>query len=74
MAFTRPPGDTSAAIKFEKETGEEIMAMFDDLHSDGQTIILITHEDHIAAHAHRTIRLRDGKIETDIINRDAVAA
>ena len=58
----------------DSKTGEEIMAMFDDLHSDGQTIILVTHEDHIAEHAHRTIRLRDGKIETDIMNRDAVAA
>jgi putative ABC transport system ATP-binding protein len=58
----------------DSKTGEEIMRMFDDLHSDGQTIILVTHEDHIAAHAHRTIRLRDGKVETDIMNRDAVAA
>ena len=58
----------------DSKTGEEIMAMFDDLHNDGQTIILVTHEDHIAEHAHRTIRLRDGKIETDIMNRDAVAA
>jgi len=58
----------------DSKTGEEIMAMFDDLHNDGQTIILVTHEDHIAEHAHRTIRLRDGKIETDIMNSDAVAA
>ena len=58
----------------DSKTGEEIMRMFDDLHSDGQTIILVTHEDHIAAHAHRTIRLRDGKVETDIMNREAVAA
>lgn len=58
----------------DSKTGNEIMGMFDDLHSEGQTIILVTHEDHIAAHAHRTIRLRDGKIETDIMNSDAVAA
>jgi putative ABC transport system ATP-binding protein len=58
----------------DSKTGSEIMRMFDDLHADGQTIILVTHEDHIAEHAHRTIRLRDGKIETDIVNRDAVAA
>ncbi len=58
----------------DSRTGNEIMAMFDELHADGQTIILVTHEDHIADHAHREIRLRDGKIETDILRSDAVAA
>lgn len=58
----------------DSRTGEEIMAMLDDLHAAGQTIILVTHEDHIARHAHRTIRLRDGKIETDVMNADAAAA
>lgn len=58
----------------DSKTGEEIMAMLDDLHAAGQTIILITHEDHIARHAHRTVRLRDGKIETDVMNADAAAA
>ncbi len=50
------------------------MSMFDDLHAAGQTIILVTHEDHIAEYAHRTIRLRDGKIETDILKGEAAAA
>jgi putative ABC transport system ATP-binding protein len=54
----------------DSKTGEEIMRMFDDLHGDGQTIILVTHEDHIAGHANRTIRLRDGKIESDILSSD----
>ncbi len=54
----------------DSKTGEEIMAMFDDLHAAGQTIILITHEDHIAAHANRSIRLRDGKIESDILSSE----
>ena len=58
----------------DSRTGEEIMAMFDKLHSEGQTIILVTHEDNIAEHALRTIRLRDGKIETDVLNGGAVAA
>jgi len=44
--------------------------MFDDLHAAGQTIILVTHEDHIAAHANRSIRLRDGKIESDILSSE----
>jgi len=58
----------------DSRTGEEIMAMLDDLHAAGQTIILVTHEDHIARHAHRTIRLRDGKIESDVRITEAVAA
>jgi putative ABC transport system ATP-binding protein len=58
----------------DSRTGNEIMEMFDKLHADGQTIILVTHEDHIARHALRTIRLRDGKIESDVFGEDAVAA
>jgi putative ABC transport system ATP-binding protein len=49
----------------DSQTGEEIMALFAKLHSQGNTIILVTHESDIAAHAHRTIRLRDGHIERD---------
>jgi len=58
----------------DSKTGDEIMGMFNNLHAAGQTIILVTHEDHIAAHAHRTIRLRDGKIETDVKNENSEAA
>lgn len=58
----------------DSKTGEEIMGMFDTLHAEGQTIILVTHEDHIAEHAHRTVRLRDGKIETDVRKPNAAAA
>jgi putative ABC transport system ATP-binding protein len=46
-------------------TGEEIMEIFDSLHSEGQTIIIVTHEDHIARHCRRVIRLRDGLVEVD---------
>jgi putative ABC transport system ATP-binding protein len=46
-------------------TGEEIMALFARLHAGGNTIILVTHEPDIAAHAHRVIRVRDGKVEKD---------
>jgi putative ABC transport system ATP-binding protein len=49
----------------DSATGGEIMALFARLHEEGNTIILVTHESEIALHAHRTIRLRDGKIEKD---------
>ncbi len=49
----------------DSATGEEIMALFARLHQQGNTIILVTHEPDIAAHAHRVVRLRDGKIEKD---------
>jgi putative ABC transport system ATP-binding protein len=46
-------------------TSREIMALFDQLQADGQTIVLVTHESDIAGHAHRTVVLRDGVIESD---------
>jgi putative ABC transport system ATP-binding protein len=49
----------------DSKTGEEIMMLFQELHDQGNTIILVTHEPDIAEHAHRTIRLRDGHIESD---------
>ena len=50
----------------DSKSGHEILAIFDDLHAQGNTIILVTHEDDIAKHAKRTIRLFDGKITEDI--------
>jgi putative ABC transport system ATP-binding protein len=52
----------------DSKTGAEIMEILDGLHADGQTIILVTHEDYIANHALRTIRLRDGLIESDVVS------
>jgi putative ABC transport system ATP-binding protein len=49
----------------DSATGEEIMRLFERLHEQGNTIILVTHERDIADHAHRTIHIRDGKIESD---------
>jgi putative ABC transport system ATP-binding protein len=58
----------------DSRTGEEIMQMLDELHAGGQTIIVVTHEDVIAAHAGRTILLRDGRIESDLRNANPVRA
>ena len=49
----------------DSQTGYEIMALFDELNSRGNTIVLVTHEEDIAAHARRIVRLRDGKIRDD---------
>lgn len=53
----------------DSKTSVEIMALFDDIHAAGNTVILVTHEEDIAEHAHRVIRLRDGIIESDVRNR-----
>jgi putative ABC transport system ATP-binding protein len=50
----------------DSKTGVEIMALFERLHKAGNTIVLVTHEADIAAHAHRAIHLRDGQIEKDV--------
>ncbi len=49
----------------DSKTGEEIMILFQELHVQGNTIILVTHEPDIAEHAHRIIRIRDGKVASD---------
>jgi len=50
----------------DSKTSQEIMALIDQLHKDGQTIIMVTHEPDIAAHCDRVIQLEDGKIHSDI--------
>lgn len=62
----------------DSKTGADIMGMLDELHAEGQTVILVTHEDDVAAHAKRVLRLRDGEVESDVMNdesavRDAIA-
>ena len=52
----------------DSKTGHEIMKLFKDIHQAGNTVIMVTHEEDIAAHAKRVIRLRDGVIESDTYN------
>jgi putative ABC transport system ATP-binding protein len=52
----------------DSKTSHDIMELFHELHSKGNTIIMVTHEDDIAHYAHRIVRLRDGLVETDKIN------
>jgi putative ABC transport system ATP-binding protein len=58
----------------DSATSTEIMALFNDLHARGQTIVLVTHEHEIAEYAHRVIHLRDGRIERDERRAPAAAA
>jgi putative ABC transport system ATP-binding protein len=58
----------------DSKTGADIMRILDDLHASGQTVILVTHEDDIAEHANRTIRLRDGLIESDVMSVESSVA
>jgi len=52
----------------DSRTSVEIMKLFDELHAQNQTIIVVTHEDEIAQHCQRVIRLEDGKVATDTLN------
>jgi putative ABC transport system ATP-binding protein len=52
----------------DSKTGDEIMALFDDLHSKGNTIVLVTHEPDIAEYAHRVVHIRDGVIASDVVS------
>ncbi len=56
----------------DSKTSYEIMALFEEIHAGGNTIILVTHEEDIARHAHRIVRLRDGLVESDGLNEDIV--
>jgi putative ABC transport system ATP-binding protein len=55
----------------DSATGAEIMGIFNRLHREGHTVVLVTHEEDVARHARRIIRLRDGLLESNIPNREA---
>ena len=56
----------------DSKTSDEIMRIFEEIHSQGNTIILVTHEPDVSLHAHRIVRLKDGAIESDTINENPV--
>jgi putative ABC transport system ATP-binding protein len=57
----------------DSTTSEEILGVFERLHGQGQTIVLVTHEPDVAQHAHRTVVIRDGRIASDRLNREVAA-
>ena len=76
VAIARALVNTPSMILADEPTGnldsttsDEIMRLFDDIHQAGNTLVVVTHEEEIAQHAHRIIRLRDGMIESDVPNR-----
>jgi putative ABC transport system ATP-binding protein len=58
----------------DSKTSHEIMDLFDQLHSKGNTIVMVTHEEDIAQYAHRIVRLRDGLVESDTVNNNPTKA
>ncbi len=63
-----------ATGNLDSVTSEEILAMFERLNDEGRTIIMVTHEDDVAAHAKRIVRLKDGMIQSDKLNDHRVSA
>jgi putative ABC transport system ATP-binding protein len=61
-----------ATGNLDSVTSEEILAMFERLNDQGRTIIMVTHEDDVAAHAKRIIRLRDGLLQSDRVNEHRI--
>jgi putative ABC transport system ATP-binding protein len=79
VAIARALVNSPSLILADEPTGnldstisEEIMKLFAEIHRKGNTILMVTHEEDIARHAHRIIRLKDGVVETDIINPDPI--
>ena len=81
VAIARALVNNPAIILADEPTGNldtktsiEIMAIFETLHQNGNTIIVVTHEPDIAEHSHRIVTLRDGKLESDRINENIMSA
>ncbi len=79
VAIARALVNNPALLLADEPTGnldskisEEIMKLFADIHSKGNTLVMVTHEEDIALHAHRIIRLKDGEVEEDYVNPNPV--
>lgn len=79
VAIARALVNSPSLILADEPTGnldstisEEIMKLFAEIHRKGNTILMVTHEEDIARHAHRIIRLKDGVVETDIVNPNPI--
>lgn len=79
VAIARALVNNPALLLADEPTGnldskisEEIMKLFAEIHRKGNTLVMVTHEEDIAKHAHRIIRLKDGEVESDIINENPV--
>lgn len=79
VAIARALVNSPSLILADEPTGnldstisEEIMKLFAEIHRKGNTILMVTHEEDIARHAHRIIRLKDGIVETDIVNPNPI--
>lgn len=79
VAIARALVNNPALLLADEPTGnldskisEEIMKLFADIHKKGNTLVMVTHEEDIARHAHRIIRLKDGEVESDIINENPI--
>jgi putative ABC transport system ATP-binding protein len=58
----------------DTKTSIEIMAIFEEIHKNGNTVILVTHEPDIAEHAHRIVKMKDGEIYADVLNENIISA
>jgi len=58
----------------DSKTSIEIMGLFEEIHKKGNTIVIVTHEPDIANHCHRIVRLRDGVVESDVMNESPTNA
>jgi putative ABC transport system ATP-binding protein len=56
----------------DSKISEEIMKLFADIHRQGNTLLMVTHEEDIARHAHRIIKLKDGEVESDVVNPNPI--
>ncbi len=79
VAVARALVNTPSIILADEPTGNldsktsiEIMGLFEEIHKSGNTVVLVTHEEDIARHAHRIIRLRDGLVESDELNKEVI--